>query len=54
MYLIDRTVQGQAVMLATNQYFLLATVVLLGVIAVIWTAKPLPMTAGGAGNIGVH
>lgn len=48
LYLIDRTVQGQAVMLATNQYFLLATVVLLGVIAVIWTARPIPMTAESA------
>jgi DHA2 family multidrug resistance protein len=49
LQLIDRTVQAQAVMLATNQYFALATIILLSVIAIIWTAKPVPLTPAAAG-----
>jgi hypothetical protein len=43
--LIDRTVQSQAVMLATDQYFMMASVLLLAVVAIIWTAKPIRMDA---------
>ena len=48
LLLIDRTVQGQAVMLATNQYFSMATLALLSVVAIIWMAKPARLTANGA------
>ena len=48
LYLIDRTVQGQAVMLATNQYFSMATLALLAVVAIVWMAKPTRLSAEGA------
>jgi MFS transporter, DHA2 family, multidrug resistance protein len=55
LQLVDRTVQGQAVMLATNQYFALATVVLLSVVAIIWTARPVPLSKeAGAAAAAAH
>jgi DHA2 family multidrug resistance protein len=48
LYLIDRTVQGQAVMLATNQYFAMATVGMLAVVAIVWMGGPSKTSAAGA------
>ncbi len=52
--LIERTVQGQAVMLATDQYFMLAAALLLVVVAIVWTAKPTPDAHHDGEAIGAH
>ncbi len=48
LHLIDGVVQSQAVMLATNQYSSMATIALLLSVAIIWTSRPVPLTAAGA------
>lgn len=52
--LIDRTLQSQAVMLATDQYFTFASILLLGVVAIIWTAKPVAFDAHIEPGMGGH
>ena len=44
--LLDRTVEGQAVMLATNHYFLVTGFMMLFVIAVVWMSKPVKLGVG--------
>jgi DHA2 family multidrug resistance protein len=49
--LLDHLVQGQAVMLATNQTFLAVTALFALAGVLVWLApKPLRMTAGGGGH----
>lgn len=50
---VDRTIQQQSVMIATDEMFWISGVLFLALLGLIWFAKP-PFTAAGGGGGGAH
>ena len=54
LFLINRTIDQQAYMMAANDIFYISSIIFIALLAVVWLAQPVKAGAGGADASGAH